>query len=378
VKAFVYALLGWRPTSDQATAGVLGHVNGYYGCVEAQGRGTLHVHFLIWVTGSLDPDDLKQRLVDDPEFKTRLFTYLDDAITNSIPDDLNADTPDECLASHPSTVRTNLDADDVQRQKRIRRLATRCQTHRHTATCFKYCKDEKPEDRECRFDLDPSNTVAQSSFDIETGDINLRKTDGMINNFNHTILDSIACNMDIKFIGSGASAKAIIHYITDYISKPQMQSHASYVVLERASAMLNKFKASDDVSVICAKKLLQRCAYEMIACQELSGQQVASHLMDYEDHFTSHDYNQLYWPTFEVYLEKQRPSPECYRNTFQSRFSPSSPDQHNITEDLNGTPSNSEEDDINVQITNEGDVLPVSNQVMDYTMRGNNLRSFSL
>ena len=33
--------------------GILGLVKAYYGCVEAQGRGTLHCHMMIWLEGGL-------------------------------------------------------------------------------------------------------------------------------------------------------------------------------------------------------------------------------------------------------------------------------------------------------------------------------------
>ncbi|KAJ7786845.1 hypothetical protein B0H14DRAFT_2166304, partial [Mycena olivaceomarginata] len=53
----------------------------------------------------------------------------------------------------------------------------------------------------------------------ETGEMNLRCLDGLVNNFNATILEAMHCNMDIKFIGSGTSAKGILYYITDYITR---------------------------------------------------------------------------------------------------------------------------------------------------------------
>ncbi|KAG1788114.1 uncharacterized protein HD556DRAFT_1434138 [Suillus plorans] len=39
--------------------GVFGHCKAYYGMVEAQGRGTLHCHFLIWVKGNPSPQGLQ-------------------------------------------------------------------------------------------------------------------------------------------------------------------------------------------------------------------------------------------------------------------------------------------------------------------------------
>src|SRR6266702_893718 len=75
--------------SDEASAGVLGHASAYYGCVEAQGHGNLHCHMLVWLTGSLNSDEIKSRVLDrgDSEFRDRLLAFLDDIISSSIPED---------------------------------------------------------------------------------------------------------------------------------------------------------------------------------------------------------------------------------------------------------------------------------------------------
>jgi len=113
----------------------------------------------------------------------------------------------------------------------------------------------------------------------------------MVNNFNETILVTICCNMGVKFIGSGESAKAILYCITDYISKAQLKAHVAYATLELAVRKLGEYNPADDELTICAKQMLQKCTHAMISLQELSAQQVASYLCDYEDHFMSHDFN---------------------------------------------------------------------------------------
>ncbi len=47
MKAFVSSLLAYDSKQHNLEGGILGVVNGYYGCVEAQGRGTLHCHMMI-------------------------------------------------------------------------------------------------------------------------------------------------------------------------------------------------------------------------------------------------------------------------------------------------------------------------------------------
>ena len=45
---------------------ILGVAKGYYGTVEAQGRGSLHCHMLIWLEGRLSPSGIRDRLLCDP------------------------------------------------------------------------------------------------------------------------------------------------------------------------------------------------------------------------------------------------------------------------------------------------------------------------
>ncbi|KAJ6527579.1 hypothetical protein DFH09DRAFT_935634, partial [Mycena vulgaris] len=114
--------------------------------------------------------------------------------------------------------------------------------------------------------------------------------------------------MDIKFIGSGPAAKAILYYITDFITKSQLQAHVAYAALELAVNKLGEFNPVEDDLESRARKLLQKCAHSLISKQELSAQQVVSYLMDFEDHFTSHMYVNLYWTSLEGLLDKEDPT----------------------------------------------------------------------
>ena len=61
MNAFIYALLGYDSKHRNAEGGILGKVKAYYGCVEAQGRGSLHCHMLVWVEGGLNADEIKKK-----------------------------------------------------------------------------------------------------------------------------------------------------------------------------------------------------------------------------------------------------------------------------------------------------------------------------
>ena len=60
--------------------------------------------------------------------------------------------------------------------------------------------------------------------------------------------------MDIKFIGSGSAAKAILYYITNYITKPQLKMHVAYSALELSVKKLGEYNAGEDELTVQAKK----------------------------------------------------------------------------------------------------------------------------
>jgi len=179
--------------------------------------------------------------------------------------------------------------------------------------------------------------------------------------------------MDIKFIGSGPSTKAIIYYITDYITKSQLQSHVAYAALELAVCKLNQINTEDDLPTIRAKKLLQKCAYAMVSHQELSAQQVATYLMEFEDHFTSHEYKNIYWTGFDAYVAGCLSLNQGDENTNIS---------HEETTMKESDTENSEiaqrEDEIGITSNHAGEIVPKSGQILDYIKRGNDLKNTCL
>ena len=64
--------------------GIFGDVSTYFGAVETNGRGMLHLHCLIWVTGNLDFFNLREKMLNDPEFAHQMMDYLDSIISECI------------------------------------------------------------------------------------------------------------------------------------------------------------------------------------------------------------------------------------------------------------------------------------------------------
>jgi hypothetical protein len=55
--------------------GILGRVSTYFGTVESQGRGTLHLHMLIWLKNTPSADQLPT-LLKSEDFRERMCSYI--------------------------------------------------------------------------------------------------------------------------------------------------------------------------------------------------------------------------------------------------------------------------------------------------------------
>lgn len=305
MRTFIKNILGFDCDDEliQKEGGVLGKVRSYYGCVEAQGRGSLHCHMLVWIDGAKNPNEIRDLLLKNPgdAFAKELTAMLDDVITNDVPCLVGSDVEVPSDNHHPCSVRS-LDSENPllvdARSKDMINLVKHCQIHSHSHTCYKYWRGP-PEPKECRFDLDKDNVRPCTTVDPETGELTLRCLNGLVNNFNCTMLEAIRSNMDLKFIGSGQSAKAVLYYITDYITKTQLKAHVAFAALELAAKRLEAGLATDDEPLTRAKRLLQKCAYAMISHQELSAQQVSAYLLGTGDKYTNGAFKHLWWTSFE-------------------------------------------------------------------------------
>jgi hypothetical protein len=105
LNAFFSAILRYDPTQRSTEPGVVGVVKAYYGCVEAQGRGSLHCHMVVWVHGGLNSKEIQEEAMADEEWRDRLIDFLDKTICNVIPTDPDPDMSVQSCQHHACSTR---------------------------------------------------------------------------------------------------------------------------------------------------------------------------------------------------------------------------------------------------------------------------------
>ena len=297
--------------------GLYGQCTGYYGTVEAQGRGTLHCHMLIWLKGHLSPQALRDRMMQSDDYKNQVFRWLESIISCEFPSTASGTVGlqtgytrrircRELDNPHPGTVPapsieeyrlgpefwSNFDGFVVQ-------LLNEYSWHVHQPTCWKYLKgDERRIDANCRMGMD-GTTRSVTSLDPDSMSILLRRLHPKIANYTDVVVFLMKCNMDIKFIGSGEASKALLYYVTDYITKSTLSLHAGIAALLHAirkvtERNIENTRTRTQVGPTATSAMIT-AVNSMMGRHEISQPQVMSYLIGGGDHYTSHKFRPSNW-----------------------------------------------------------------------------------
>ncbi|CAF1332311.1 unnamed protein product [Didymodactylos carnosus] len=106
--------------------------------------------------------------------------------------------------------------------------------------------------------------------------------------------------MDIKFVWSGDDTKALVYYVTDYVTKSSLSFHDSLSLMIKATKNFEEKLLNSSNSVHeRSRQLLLKIHNTLASQQELSGPQVASYILDFPDHYTTHEFQTLHLISIE-------------------------------------------------------------------------------
>ncbi|KAI0349449.1 hypothetical protein OH77DRAFT_1383063, partial [Trametes cingulata] len=295
--------------------GLFGRCNAYFGTVEAQGKGTLHCHMLIWLEGHPSPQRLRDLMVDSDQYQRDLFLWLESIIkcellgTDAVVREPNG-VPLPCpqygdahpgIWPAPAIDEHSAESFDQEYEWFVNEQVKAYNWHQHTDTCWKYLRrGDSRDDAHCRMRID-GTTRPHTCVDEVSGSILLRRLHPRIANYNDVVMFLMKANMDIKHIGSGQAAKALVYYVTDYITKASLATHVGLSALLYAIQRRDeKFGAAFQANVERhSQSALTMTVNSMLSRMEISHQQVMSYLIGSGDHYTSHRYRPLHFGTFD-------------------------------------------------------------------------------
>ena len=273
----------------------------YIGTVEAQGRGVLHLHLVVWLVGALTHVQMKEALKSEG-FRQKVTAYI---AANIRADLEGADQstvlrmPQQAGISYSRPIDPLIPDYASVAKKAELTLARTVQHHVCSKnSCLKATKHRIQCKRRAPFDL------SSRDFVDETGDWGPKRTYAYINSWNPAIMQCMRSNQDIKLITSGAETIDISFYISLYVAKRQSNSSNASALLVKKLAFHKRRERYNSDTVQLNRRLLQRCANTLSREQEFSAPEVISYLMGWGDRFISHFFITIYWSSVSALIRK--------------------------------------------------------------------------
>ncbi|KAG8940013.1 hypothetical protein FRC03_005839 [Tulasnella sp. 419] len=378
-----------RGASVKSHTGIYGKVTGYFGVVEAQGRGTLHLHMLVWLDNAPTPDELLN-LLKSEDFRARIVQYIKSSVRTNV-DTLCSEEAvkkvpkDSQIAySHPPNPDSPSYTENCKEM--VQAVARSCQIHTCTRdACLRL--NSKGVLKCKRKALWP---LVDADYIKENGDRGSLHKYGYINAFNWELALMLRSNHDVKVLTNGEETKNITWYTTCYATKKQAKSYNLSAVLADKLVYHMEDKTDQGDVIEQTRKLLFRVVHVLNQGAEFSGPQVISYLMGWGDHRCSHRYQAVYWSSLECELKKafpclgtgSRKRKELSREGENADLStePQVPD----VDDMRTNPLRESQDpdeetsEMMTVLVDQGGNVVYRSQLTDYMYRGSELSEYSL
>ncbi|KAM4056436.1 PIF1-like helicase [Hirsutella rhossiliensis] len=298
---------------------VFGRISKYYGAVETNERGALHVHGLLWLQGNAHLSSMLADIhgEDQAAYRERIMRYVDSVFSEDLDQEgFCAVQAERSVTADISSLLNNTEQFSAAFDEEANFCAGATQVHTHSPTCVKYSLGKGARKGNlCRFKA-PWRLIDKTAITAD-GVLQIRRSHSMVNRWNKAVAVGLRHNHDISFIATQRKTMALIYYVTNYATKVEDP------VWKRVAAAAELLAASTDdgagnggrdggggaVGDDAAKgnrtrQFLMRVANRVFTDRPLSQVEVIAHLLGYPAEFTNSsawaylNTSLLYWEVF--------------------------------------------------------------------------------
>ena len=141
----------------------------------------------------------------------------------------------------------------------------------------------------------PRKIYEETFVDINDGHIFLKKMESMLNTFSPVLSYLTRSNTDVTSLLSGTSIKAIISYISDYLSKPALKTYQIF------SSMYDVFENTEKETNIKednTRRILLKIVNSLSSKMEIGSPMASMYLLGNPDHYTNHKFVPFWWKNY--------------------------------------------------------------------------------
>ena len=237
IRTIIETLFGVKVTNFQIKSrmGILGHISAYFGTVESQGRGTLHLHLLVWLTDAPNADQMI-KLLKSEDFCLKVTFYIQTNLCAYLPGLENSET----VKSIPKTRDIaysrppNPDSPEYEKQLSEFELHLAHVEQLHTCQLRRCLVPDKSGQLRCKqrapFICSPDNFVDKN------GNWRQKRMYGYMNGWVPGVLVNGRCNNNGKLLTNGHDTCQVTFYTTVYTAKKQNRTHNLSAIMVKGYA----------------------------------------------------------------------------------------------------------------------------------------------
>lgn len=325
IQTILETLFGVKVTNFQmkSRTGILGRVSAYFGTVESQGRGTLHLHLLVWLQDAPNADQMAE-LLKAEDFHTKVKSYIQANLRAYLPGLESSESvkaipkANDIAYSRPP----HPDSPDYEKQLSDFELNLACVEQLHTCKPWRCLIPDKSGELRCKRQV--PFTCSPEDFVDENGNWGQKRLYGYMNGWVPGILVNGRCNNDGKLLTNGYDTCQVTFYTTVYAAKKQNRTHNLSAIMAKGYAYhIQQLNDSTSMEYIEQLRNEQRLLlFHLVNAinreQEIAAPMVISYLIGWGDTYRSHHYTPIYWSTFVGFLLKNFPEIRLPRQYVQN------------------------------------------------------------
>lgn len=134
--------------------------------------------------------------------------------------------------------------------------------------------------------------------DPKTGALNLKKREAWMNTVTAELTYLLRSNSDVTSLLSGTAIKAIVAYVSDYITKPGLKTYSIFDIIKSIFDKNSEMIGGDLKRKEKVRKIFTQIVNSLTAKMETGSPMASLYLLGNQDHYTKHKFIPFYWRSY--------------------------------------------------------------------------------
>jgi hypothetical protein len=135
-------------------------------------------------------------------------------------------------------------------------------------------------------------------MDPKTGALNLKKGEPWMNTITPELTYLLRGNSDVTSLLSGTAIKAVVAYVTDYITKMSLKTYSIFDVIRSIFDKNSEIIGGDTTRKEKVRKIFTQVVNSLTAKMEIGSPMASLYMLGNPDHYTSHTFVPFYWRSY--------------------------------------------------------------------------------